>query len=161
LAVSGDSQPHGVLRARGVRQAEVAQVTYRSNGYVSEVLRGSMAPDPAFVDAVSAFLDLRPEELFTEGLLVAVDRRRQGPSRLVGRPSGREGPYGRQPAYWLLRSRGIRQEDLIPVLGRSRGHVSAVLNGFSIPDAGFATRLSELLGADPGQLFTSEVLYLM
>lgn len=106
----GRQPAHELLRAKRIRQAEAAQFTTRSNGYVSEVLRGSLAPDPAFVDALSAFLELPPDELFTETLLEAVDRRRQAPSRVLGRPSGREGRYGRQPAYGVLRTRGVRQK---------------------------------------------------
>ena len=154
----GRQPAHGLLRARAIPQAEVARVTTRSSGYVSEVLRGAIAPDPSFVEAVSALLDLGPDDLFTEGLLDAVARRRQPGHRLLGRPSGREGQYERQPAYWLLPDRGIRQEDLIPVLGCSRGHISAVLNGFSLPDAGFVKTLSETLAAEPSDLFTPEVL---
>ena len=146
------------MRARAIPQAEVARVTTRSSGYVSEVLRGAIAPDPSFVEAVSALLDLGPDDLFTEGLLDAVDRRRQPGHRLLGRPSGREGQYERQPAYWLLADRGIRQEDLIAFLGRSRGHISAVLNGFSLPDDGFVNALSDTLAVEPADLFSIEVL---
>lgn len=146
---------HGLLRERGIPQAHLVSLTGCSNGQVSEVLRGFRAPSALLVDALSELLGLSPEELFAQPLLEAA---RRGHDRFGRPPSGREGPFGRQPAYWTLRTRGIRQEDLIPVLARSRGHISAVLNGFSLPDARFVRNLSDTLALEPTGLFTADVL---
>ena len=126
-----------VLRERGTRHADLIPVTGRSSGYVSAVLSGFSVPTSHFVESVSAFLKLPPEELFTGEVLAASRRRPQlevdierGPGRP---PTARVGRYGRQPAYWLLRRRGIAQARLAFLSGRSMGHVNSALNGFSRP----------------------------
>ena len=97
------------------------------------VLNGSIVPTNSFIDAVARFLELSSAELFTDELIAASRGRIAG---LVGAPpSRRVGLHGRQPAYWLLRQRGVRQTDLGAVLGRPGGDVSKVLNGFILPDS--------------------------
>ena len=114
-------------------------------------------PTPSFVDAVAGLLDLAPSELFTAELLEA-SRVRTCIGPYGAPPSRRIGPYGRQPAYWLLRERGIRQADLTPALGRAGGHVSSVLNGFIPPDQRFVETVSDVLHLAPSGLFTDEAL---
>ncbi|MDQ3569824.1 MAG: hypothetical protein M3396_04220, partial [Actinomycetota bacterium] len=95
--------------------------------------------------------------LFTSEVLEASSR----PRALVSAgapPSGRVGRYGRQPAYWELRTRGVRQGALVPASGRSSGYISAVLNGFSLPDRRFVESLTGVTKLHPSGLFTTEVL---
>jgi hypothetical protein len=72
------------------------------------------------------------------------------------------GRYGRQPAYFALKDHGVRHQDLANIVGRSTGFVSAVLNGFSIPNGMFVDAVSETLGSmSKGELFTPELLEAM
>jgi hypothetical protein len=100
---------------------------------------------------VGEFLGLAPAELFTDELLEG------SRTRIAGRPgpppSRRVGPYGRQPAYSLLRERGLRQHALAGVLGRTSGHVSQVLNGFILPDRRFVEAVSDALERPLCELF--------
>ena len=147
------------MRERGIRQAELMAVTGRSNGHVSNVLNGVQVPDAAFIQAVCAFLGPESEQLFTAVLELSRERERSRHNRFVGWPAtGREGSFGRQPAYWVLRRRGIAQADLVSVLGRSGGYISTVLNGHRPPDSGMVEQLSQYLALDPGELFTASVL---
>lgn len=80
-------------------------------------------------------------------------------ARLVGPPpSQRVGPYGRQPAYWMLRERRISQTDLGVAIACRGGHVSKVLNGFVLPDGRFVDAVVDALGMAPTELFSAEVL---
>lgn len=152
----GRQPAYWILRQRGIHHAEICRLTGQSSGYVSMVLNGSMAPTPSFVNAVVEFLGLTSAELFTDELIEAVRGRIAG---LGGPPpSRRAGPHGRQPAYWLLRERGIRQTDLGAVLGRTGGHVSQVLNGFVLADRPFVEAVNDALGLAPSELFTDQVL---
>lgn len=153
----GRQPAYQLLRERGVRRVDLVTVTGSSEGHLSRVLNGSEVPTPSFVDAVARFLELDPSDLFTVELLEASRTRpRSGP---YGAPPSRHvGPYGRQPAYWVLRERGIRQGDLIPALGRTGGHISRVLNGFMPPDEWFVDTVSDVLGLAPSGLFTAEAL---
>lgn len=153
----GRQPAYSVLPDRGLRQVHLAAVTGRTSGYVNRVLNGAARPDAAFVDAVAGFLGLGAGDLFTPEALEASSLPRS--SLPVGAPpSRRVGRFGRQPAYWVLRGRGIRQGDLIPTSGHSAGYVSAVLNGFSLPDRGFVESLTGVTKLHPGELFTTEVL---
>jgi transcriptional regulator with XRE-family HTH domain len=151
----GRQPAHRVLRERGIPQADLVQLTGCSPGQISEVLRGFRLPSPSLIDALSELLGLSAEELFAPAVLEAA---RPAPDRLGRPPSGRAGPFGRQPAYWALRKRGMRQDDLMVLLGRSRGHISAVLNGFALPDVRFVQKLSETLAIEPSELFAASVL---
>jgi len=152
----GRQPAYWILRERRVRHAEICRVTGQGSGYVSQVLNGSRVPPPSFLDAVGEFLGLAPAELFTDELLEG------SRTRIAGRPgpppSRRVGPYGRQPAYSLLRERGLRQHALAGVLGRTSGHVSQVLNGFILPDRRFVEAVSDALERSLCELFTDEVL---
>lgn len=153
----GRQPAYWVLRERRIPQGDLMPLGGRSTSHVSQVLNGSTVPDLSFVESVSKVLDLAPSDLFTADLLDASRRRVPG---LVGPPpSRRVGPYGRQPAYWMLRNQGIRQNDLGVILGRSDGgHVSKVLNGFLLPDVRFVVATSDLLGLPPAELFRDQVL---
>ena len=156
LGPFGRQPAYWVLRDRQIQQAEVCRATGHSSGYVSMVLNGSMVPTDSFIDAVARFLELSSAELFTDELIEASRSRIAG---LVGAPpSRRVGLNGRQPAYWLLRERGVRQTDLGAVLGRPGGDVSKVLNGFILPDRRFVEAVSDLLELPPRELFTDRVL---
>lgn len=148
----GRQPAYWILRQRRVPHGEICRLTGQSAGHVSMVLNGSTIPTLSFVDAVAEFLGLAAAELFTDELLEASRTRIggvAGPS-----PSRRVGPHGRQPAYWLLRERGIRQGDLGAVLGRTAGHVSKVLNGFIAADTRFVEVVSDALRLAPSELFT-------
>lgn len=152
----GRQPAYWVLRERRVRRVELVSLTRRSMGHVSEVLNGSAVPEPSFVDAVAEYLQLAPAELFSNDLLDASRLRitgLSGPS-----PSQHVGPYGRQPAYWRLRERGVRQSDVGAMLGRSSGQISKVLNGFSLPDQRFVQVVSEVVKLAPQVLFADDVL---
>lgn len=137
-----------------LRERRICGVTGQSSGYISMVLNGSMVPKASFIEAVGTFLRLDPTELFTAGLIEASRTR-----DFVGPPpSPRVGPYGRQPAYWMLRRQGIRQHHLGAVLGRSPGQVSRVLNGFILPDQRFVEAVSNELQLAPIELFNEDVL---
>ncbi len=153
----GRQPAYAILQDRSMRQVQLASGTGRPSGYVNRVLNGAALPDASFVEAVSDFLGLAPGDLFTPEVLEASSRPRSvlpagaPPSRRVGR-------FGRQPAYWELRRRGIRQAALVPTSGRSSGYISAVLNGFSLPDRRFVESLTAVTKLRPSDLFTTEVL---
>ncbi len=153
----GRQPAYWILRERQLHQSALASAMDCSQGYVSEVLNGSRVPDPSFVDGVAGFLGLTPVELFTEELIEASRARH---ATFAGPPPTRHvGPYGRQPAYWMLRERRIPQDDLGVILGRSgSGHVSKVLNGFLLPDRRFVEAASDVLLLPPATLFTEQVL---
>lgn len=152
----GRQPAYWVLRERRLPQGELCRATGQSSGYVSQVLNGSRVPTSSFLNAVSGFLGLDPAELFTNELIEASRNRDPG---LVGPPpSERVGPHGRQPAYWMLRQRGITQDGLSAALGCSLGHVSKVLNGFLLPDQRFVDAVIDALQIDATDLFTRDVL---
>ncbi len=153
----GRQPAYWALREQGIRQAEVAAHTRRSQGGISEVLNGSAVPPLSLVAALSELLDKSPTELFTNELLQASSAR---DPHATGRrpPSKRVGPLGRQPAYWVLRERGIPQAQVAAMAGRSLGKVSSVLNGHSRPDQRFVDRLSAALGLARTELFNDDAL---
>jgi len=153
----GRQPAYSVLQDRGLRQVQLAAATARTGGYVNRVLNGAALPDAAFVEAVAGFLGLGAGDLFTPEVVEASSAPRSSlPSGAP--PSRRVGRFGRQPAYWVLRSGGIRQGDLVPTSGHSGGYISAVLNGFSLPDSSFVEALTSVTKLHPGELFTTEVL---
>jgi transcriptional regulator with XRE-family HTH domain len=99
-----------LLRERLVRRVDLVTVTGCSEDRIGRVLNGSEIPTPSLVDAVAGLLDLAPSDLFTAELLEA-SRVRTRVGSYGPLPSRTVGPYGRQPAYWLLRERGIRHEE--------------------------------------------------
>lgn len=152
----GRQPAYWVLRDRRVQQAEVARVTGTSVGAVSQVLNGSTVPRPSFIEAVGEFLGLPVAALFNDELIEASRTRDDS---LVGPPpSPRVGPYGRQPAYRMLRERRISQDDLGMALACRAGQVSKMLNGFLLPDGRFVDAVVDALGMPATELFTTEVL---
>jgi transcriptional regulator with XRE-family HTH domain len=147
------------MRERGITQASLGVVVGRATSYVHGVLSGYLTPTAAFVTTVSHHLGLPRETLFTDRLLE--DSERPGVLRVADDARARRariGRFGRQPAYRLLRERRIRQVDLVTATGRSKGHVSQVLNGSAVPTPSFVDAVSELLDLAPSDLFTAELL---
>jgi len=139
-------------------QEELGALVSRSSSYVSGVFNGFWAPDPSFVRAVADVLGKRAEALFTAELLQASELRASGAGVSATTTSAGVGRYGRQPAYWLLRARGIPQAKLGAVTAHSQGYVSQVLNGSGLPDRSFVKRAAEFLNVAADELFSSEVL---
>ncbi len=154
----GRQPAYWLLRDRGMTQQELGSAVLRSTSYVNGVLNGLWAPDPSFLAAVSEFLGEPPEALFTPDVLEASEERRRDGAAGAAAIRGRVGPYGRQPAYWVLRGRGIAQTELKAITGRSHGYVSQVLNGWGVPDPSFVNTAAEFLALAPDDLFTSELL---
>ncbi|HSH61838.1 MAG TPA: helix-turn-helix transcriptional regulator [Acidimicrobiales bacterium] len=131
----------------------------RSTSYVHAVLSGWWASDQAFVSAVSEFLGVPREGLFTSEFLEA--------SPLPGEPRlaplaqarrARVGRFGRQPVYWILRERRLTQVKLCRVTGQDSSYVSMVLNGSRVPSPSFLDVVSGFLGLAPSELFTVELV---
>ncbi len=154
----GRQPAYWLLRERGMSQQQLAALIHRSTNYVNGVLNGHWVPDRSFLAAVSEALGEVLEALFTADLLEASELRRIGSGAGAAAVRGRVGAYGRQPAYWVLRARGIAQAELVAVTGRSHGYVSQVLNGSAVPDPSFVRTAAEFLGLAPDALFTSELL---
>ena len=154
----GRQPAYWLLRERDMSQQELGAFLPCSTSYVNGVLNGHWVPDPSFLAAAGEFLGEPPEALFTPDLLEASEVRRREGAAGAAAIRGRVGPYGRQPAYWVLRTRGIAQTELKAVTGRSHGYVSQVLNGSAVPDPSFVNTVAEFLGLAPDDLFTSELL---
>lgn len=162
---AGQVGPYGrqplywLLRERGITHSMLGATTSRSTSYVGGVLNGFWAPEIAFVSAVSDWLGLPKETLFTPDLLEA-SVRRADPRWVHGAQArrARVGRFGRQPAYWVLHERRIRQVELEPVVGRSQGQISQVLNGVTVPDPSFLEAVAEFLGLTSAELFTAELI---
>ena len=117
-------------------QASLSTVVGRSVSFVNGVLNGAWVTDMAFVTAVSRFLQLPKERLFSAELLEASSLR--GKPRLAHLAQARRarvGRLGRQPAYWILRERRVRQAEISRLTGQSSGYVSLVFNGSMVRHA--------------------------
>ena len=102
-------------------------------------------------------MELAAHDLFSAELLQAASRSRPAAARGAP-PSQHVGRYGRQPAYFVLRDQRVRQQDLAGAVGRSTGFVSAVLNGFSVPDRSFVEVVAQVLKRSERELFSAELL---
>ncbi len=148
-----------LLRKRGITQREMSAAIGRSTSYLHGVLNGSWVPNAAFVNAASDFLGLPGEALFTEALLEASALRGEPPMASMSQARrARVGRFGRQAAYWVLRDRRVRREELVSVLGWSQGYISEVINGSRVPAASFLDAMAEFLALEPDQLFTTELM---
>ena len=153
----GRQPAYWLLRNKGISQTKLVAATGRPHSYVSQILNGWGVPDPSFVRKTAEFLDAAADDLFTSELLEAASRPRP-PRRGGAPPSRRVGSHGRQPAYWVLREEGVRQGDMAARLGRSTGFVSAVLNGFSVPDRSFVEVVAKVLKRSERELFSAGLL---
>lgn len=146
------------LRERGISQASIGALVGRSTSYVHGVLSGCWAPGTAFITSVSRHLGLPSEALFTDKLLEDSERNLLRPEDDARARRARIGRFGRQPAYQVLRERGVRRADLATVTGSSQGHLSRVLNGSAVPTPSFVDAAAGLLDSDSSDLFTAELL---
>lgn len=148
-----------VLRKRRITQGEMSAAVGRSPSHLRGVLNGSWAPDMAVVTAASHFLGLPRESLFTDALLAAAALR--GEPRMASISQARRarvGRFGRQAAYWVLRDRRVRREELVSVLGWSQGYISEVVNGSRVPAPSFLDAMARFLALEADQLFSTELM---
>lgn len=75
-----------------------------------------------------------------------------------GKPLSAKTTYGYQPAFHLMRARGISQREAAGHLRMSQGAINGYIIGFLIPPPSVAERLSGLLGEPVENLFSDEVL---
>lgn len=159
MGTFGRQPVYWLLRERGMAQASLSTVVGRSVSFVNGVLNGAWVPDMAFVTAVSRFLQLPKERLFSAELLEASSlRSKPRLAHLAQARRARVGRLGRQPAYWVLRERRIRQAEVSRLTGQSSGYVSLVFNGSMVPTPSFIDCVAGFLGLAPGELFTEELL---
>jgi transcriptional regulator with XRE-family HTH domain len=148
-----------VLRERGITQGQMSAATQRSTSHLRGVLNGSWVADAALVTAVSDFLGLPRESLFTDELLEASALRGEPRKASISQARrARVGRFGRQAAYWVLRDRRVRREELVSALGWSQGYISEVVNGSRVPAQSFLDAMAEFLALEPDQLFSTEMM---
>lgn len=155
----GRQPAYWILRERGIPLRVLGPVVGRSTSYVHAVLSGTWAPEPAFISAVADFLGL--------GRGGAVQRELRDGSRRRDEPRlapdsqtrpARLGRFRRQPAYWVLRDRRVRQADIARVTRTSGGSVSQMLNGSTVPPPSFMEAVGEFLGLPLDAVFTDELI---